>query len=322
MITTKVRTASGEIREDVPVDQLLALMQGDGCLAWIDIENPSDEEVAEAGALLGWTELTVEDVAKHGQRAKLEHFGNYHYLVMHDLIYDKDRGRLSTPELDLVIGRNYVASVHDHHIPHVAEAREVTESIASVMGGGPDYLLYWLTDRLVDGYLPALDDMHDAVEDLEQAIISNPSENLLPRIFEMKRDAIALRRVISPQLEVFSRLTSPNFGIVSEDKVIYFRDVHDHLIRIFEAMDTYRELMSGALDAYLSNVNNRMNEVMKRLTILAALFLPLTFLTGLIGMNLRDIPPWKDDTYFWPLIVLMLTISLSQWLYFKRKGWV
>ena len=266
MIHVRFRTASGTIVDDTPPEDLPKLLDDRAALAWVDIEGTAEPDVERIGAIFGWSALTIEDVAKHGQRAKLEHYGDYHYLVMHDLLYDTAAGRLSTPEIDIVIGPNYVVSVHDHPVPHVAGARDVVENMASIMGGGADYLLYWLTDRLVDGYLPALDDMHDAVEDLEQAIINNPNENLLPRIFEMKRDAISLRRVISPQLEVFSRLTSPSFGIVSEANVIYFRDVHDHLIRIFEAMDTYRELMSGALDAYLSNVSNRMNEVMKRLT--------------------------------------------------------
>jgi magnesium transporter len=259
-------------------------------------------------------------VAKHCQRAKLERSRDYHYLVMHDLLYDTATRSLSTPEVDIVIGPNYVASVHDHDLLRVMQAHAVTEGVADAMRGGVDYLLYWLTDQLVDGYMPALEDMHDAVEDLEQAIIDNPTTNLLPRIFDMKRDAITLRRVISPQLEVFSRLTMPSFGIVSDDCAMYFRDVHDHLIRVFEAMDTYRELMSGALDAYLSNVNNRMNDVMKRLTILTALFLPLTFITGLLGMNLSSTPPWRDSA-FWVLVVLMLLVSLAQWLYFKGKGW-
>ena len=240
---------------------------------------------------------------------------------MHDLVYDGESKRLSTPEVDFVIGKNYVASVHYHSMAEVTEAREVAQHLEAILEDGSDYLLYVLTDRLVDGYFPALDDMHEAVEDLEQAIITSPDSSLLPRIFEMKRDAVTLRRVISPQMEAFSRLTAPGFGIVSEKHVIYFRDVHDHLIRIMEAMDTYRDLMSGALDAYLSNVSNRMNEVMKRLTILAALFLPMTFFTGLMGMNLRRNPPW-DDGLFWLILLLMGTVSALQFLYFLRKRWV
>ena len=137
----------------------------------------------------------------------------------------------------------------------------------------------------------------------------------------MKRDAITLRKAIGPELEVYTRLTSPGFGLIDEKHVIYFRDVHDHLVRVFEAMDTYRELMSGALDAYLSNINNRLSDVMKRLTVLAALFLPLTFITGVFGMNMRVTPPWSD-VVFWLILGTMAAISFMQWLYFKKKGWI
>jgi magnesium transporter len=165
-----------------------------------------------------------------------------------------------------------------------------------------------------------LDAMHEAVDDLEDEIVANPAQSLMSRIFEMKRDAVSLRKIISPQLEVFSRLTSPGLGIIGEEHVVYFRDVHDHLIRVFEAMDSYRELMSGALDAYLSTVSNRMNEVMKRLTVMAALFLPITFFTGVFGMNLRETPIWHDPI-FWLFLGGMAAASIGQFLYFRRKGW-
>ena len=125
---------------------------------------------------------------------------------------------------------------------------------------------------------------------------------------------------MSPQVEVFSRLTAPGLGIVTEDQVVYFRDVHDHLLRAFETVETYRELMSGALDAYLSNVSNRMNEVMKRLTVVAALFLPITFVTGLLGMNLRETPAWQDNL-FWIFLAAMAIFTAIQYWFFRRRGW-
>ncbi len=321
MIRVRVRLASGLIQSDPTLEELHMLSESPDTLLWLDLDSPTPDEVALIAGLFGWSHLTVEDVTKQGQRGKLEHFGPYYFLVMHDLVYDAQARRLATPEVDFIIGANYVASIHYHHLAHVAEAHDLEASVEIILSKGPDYLLYYLTDRLVDGYMPSLDDMHEAVEDLEQAIITDPTENLLPRIFEMKRDAIALRKVISPQLDVFSRLTSPGLGIVLEEHTMLFRDVHDHLIRIFEAMDTYRELMSGALDAYLSNVSNRMNDVMKRLTILSALFLPITFITGLFGMNLRQSPPW-DDSLFWVFLAAMLFICIFQWFFFRAKRWV
>ena len=173
----------------------------------------------------------------------------------------------------------------------MTEARDVANHTESILSDGRDYLVYALTDRLVDSYFPVLDAMHEAVDDLEDHIVTDPTKELLARIFDMKRDAVVLRKATSPQLEVFSRLSVPGVGIATDAHAIYFRDVHDHLIRVIESADGYRDLMTGALDAYLSNVSNRMNDVMKRLTVVAALFLPISFLTGLLGMNLRTQPP-------------------------------
>ena len=144
----------------------------------------------------------------------------------------------------------------------------------------------------------------------------------MSRIFEMKRDAVSLRKIVSTQLEVFSRLTSPGFGIISEEHVVYFRDVHDHLIRVFEAMDSYRELMSGALDAYLSNVSNRMNEVMKALTLVATIMLPLTFIAGVYGMNFEVMPElkWKYGYVFALGLMGLVAAGIIRW--FKHKTWL
>lgn len=158
------------------------------------------------------------------------------------------------------------------------------------MARGVDYLLYILLDTLVDRYFPALDALDEAIDELEDAIIADPTPEVLNTIFAMKRNIVQLRKVINPQLESFSRLTSESYGVVQADNLIYYRDVHDHLIRIFEVVDSHRDQMSSALDAYLSMTSNRMNEVMKRLTVVAAIFLPISFLTGVFGMNFGNQP--------------------------------
>lgn len=325
MIHARIRTASGEILRDPGSTDLHALLEDPGNLVWLDLESPTADELGLVAGILGWEQLTVEDLTGQGQRAKLERFDTYSYLVMHALSYELPAGggenKLTTPEIDFIIGNNYVASVHYVHLPHITESREVNEHSKALLGHGVDYILYVLTDRLVDSYFPVLDQMNDAVDLLEDSIVTSPSDKLMSRIFDMKRDAMVLRKVTSPQLEVFTRLTTPGYGVVSEANAIYFRDVHDHLIRVFESTDSYRELMSGALDAYLSTVSNRMNEVMKRLTVMAALFLPITFFTGVFGMNLREQPIW-DDPIFWVFVGSMFGVSVFQWVYFRRKGWV
>lgn len=324
MIHSRIKTSDGRLLRDPSPEELHRLLEDQTNLIWLDFEEPTADELSLVAGILGWEHLTVEDIVRQGQRAKFEQFGTYSYLVMHSLEYRPVDGspvpHLATPEVDFVIGPNYVVSAHSCHLPHVTESREVNEHCEALLSRGTDYILYVLTDRLVDSYFPVIDAMLDAVDDLEDTIVTSPSSQLMSRIFEMKRDGVVLRKVISPQMEVFTRLTTPGYGIVTEEHTIYFRDVHDHLIRVFDAADSYRELMGGALDAYLSTVSNRMNDVMKRLTVISALFLPITFITGVFGMNLREQPIW-DDPIFWVFMVAMLGISVAQGLYFKKKGW-
>ncbi len=322
MIHLRVRDSTGAVRADAAPDELHGLIENHENLIWIDLESPTAEELEVIAGIAAWNRFNVEDMVKQGQRAKLEQADGYSFVVTHALNYNR-RGtpRLTTPEIDVVVGPNYVATVHYAALDHLTEYREHAPQTEAMLANGRDFLLYVLADRLVDTYFPIMDAMLEAVDDLEDTIVSDPTPALMSRIFEMKHDGITLRKVISPQLEVFSRLAAPGYGIVRDEHQAYFRDVHDHLIRVFEAMESYRELMGGALDAYLSNVSNRMNEVMKRLTIIAALFLPISFITGLLGMNLREVPLWKDNL-FWLFLLIMAAISAAQLYYFRRKGWV
>jgi len=336
VIHSRVRRQDGTFLVDPPVDRLPDLLKNPATLSWVDLESPTADELGLLSGILAWDQLTEEDLTSEDQRTKLERFDTYDVLVMHALRYiaagaadapgapgqagDDGVARVETPEVDFVIGKNYVVSVHYVPLPHMTETRETTSHYEKLLEDGPDYILYVLTDNLVDSYFPVVDAMQDAVDELEDQIVTNPSDKLLPVIFEMKRDAVRMRKAISPQLEVFARLTAPGYGVVSAEHVNYFRDVHDHLIRVFEASDSYRELMGGALDAYLSTVSNRMNDVMKRLTVVAALFLPITFLTGLLGMNLRSTPPW-DDNFFWVFLGGMAVLTALQWYYMHRRGW-
>ncbi|HZQ37166.1 MAG TPA: magnesium transporter CorA family protein [Dehalococcoidia bacterium] len=321
MMHVRVRHGDGRVEFEVPIESLRTLADDARALIWLDLEAPTADEVALAGSLFDWAHLTIEDLVRRGQRAKLETFPGYTYLVMHALIYDEVSGRLSAPQVDLLIGHNYVASVHAGAAPLLNDSRETQRRLRQMLAGGPDYLLYALTDLLVDSYFPAMERLDDALDTLQDQIVTNPSNAQMARIFEMKRDAVLLRKAISPQLEIFSRLTTRDTGIVSEGTALYFRDVHDHLIRTFELADGYRDLLAGTLDAYLSTVSNRMNDVMKRLTVFTALFLPITAVSGLLGMNLSSVPPWTDGV-FWVLIAALLIVSTVQFVYMQRRGWI
>ena len=320
MLTIRARRSDRSIALDLSLEAGLALIADPEALVWFDIDEESIEEIDTVAAALSLNHLTVEDLKHRGQRGKLEQFDGYSVLVMHGVGYDPAGPALEDHELDVVIGSNWVLTGRDPHLTALRPGEDLEVRLPSMLGKDAGYLLYAIADRVVDSLFPVLDQMLDDVDDVEDRVILRPDRMLLERIFAMKRNGVTLRKLVSPHLEIFTRLTSPAYGIVSDEHMIYFRDVHDHLIRVFEIVDSYRELMTGALEVHLSTVNNQLSDVMKRLTVLTAMFLPLTFVTGAFGMNMVESPVWTDPA-FWVLLTGMGGIAVSQWVFFKRRGW-
>ena len=312
----------GKIVQDPSSAEIETLMTDPHTRIWMDLDNPSEAEFQFLERYFAILPLTIEDLARQGQRAKLEEFDNYDYLVAFDMHFAD--GMITTTEVDFLIGKTFLVSSHRGTLASAEDRGRLEQRLAHVMARGTDYLLYVLLDAMVDRYFPSLDAFDEAVDTLEDAIIADPTPEVLNTIFAMKRNVVQLRKVINPQLETFSRLTSESYGVVQPDNVIYYRDVHDHLIRIFEVVDSYRDQMSSALDAYLSMTSNRMNEVMKRLTVVAAIFLPITFLTGVFGMNFGAQPWVQHDPgwLFWVCVAIMLIITAMQILFYRRKRWI
>ncbi|RJQ11841.1 MAG: hypothetical protein C4558_02695 [Dehalococcoidia bacterium] len=320
MLIVRARRADGSLVLDLTLEAGLALLSDPGTLVWFDIDEESLEEIDTVSAALSLNHLTVEDLKHRGQRGKLEQFDGYSVLVMHGVEYVPAIPVLNEHELDMVIGSNWVLTGRDPHLVALMPGPDLEMRLPSMMASDAGYLLYAIADRVVDSLFPVLDQMLDDVDDIEDRVILRPDQALLERIFAMKRSGVMLRKLVSPHLEIFTRLTSPAYGIVSAEHMIYFRDVHDHLIRIFEIVDSYRELMTGALEVHLSTVNNQLSDVMKRLTVLTAMFLPLTFVTGAFGMNMVSSPVWTDPA-FWILLTGMAGVAAGQWAYFRYRGW-
>ena len=320
MIHIRVRTADGACRTDASWDELPPLVAQKDALLWLDLESPTKDEIDRVGALLGWEQSIIAGLGAGGRRAELEHDESAAHLALNTFEYAGDPPRLRAALVDFFIGPNYVASMHQGVLRSLREGHEVQYHLTTILGKGAGYLLYVLADHVVDGYFPVLDAIDDAIDELEDRVITSPSDGVMTRIFQMKRDVIDLRKAVSPEDEALARLVNPALDLVNSDQATYFHHIQDRISRAVEEADSYRDLLSGTLDAYLSTISNRMNEVMKRLTLLTAIFLPATFLTGAFGMNLKQ-PLWSDPS-FWLLLVLMALIGLGEWLYFRRKGWV
>ena len=309
---------------DLPLPDLSGLASDPHARIWVDLEGADDKQVAEIAGWFGIGHLTVEDIIEQEQRAKFEEGEGYYYLVMHTILYDPKTDMVKLPELDVVFNERFLLTVHDAPMPFITKLIPHEPNELRPLRRGIDFLLHAVADAVVDSYFPVLDELDDVLDELEDSVIDNPTPDLQVRIFKLKRGLGQFRRVVSPQIEHFNRLGGRVFHIVSDEASLYFRDVHDHLVRVFEVVDSYRDLMSGMLDAYLSTVSNRLNDVMKRLTIIATIFLPITFITGVFGQNFGHSPQVDHDNgyFFWVVLAFMLLVSISQILYFRWKHWM
>jgi magnesium transporter len=249
---------------------------------WLDLENPGEEDLNALREVFGFHPLTIEDNRKFGQRPKLENFGNYAFVVFYGARLEGDRVDLT--EMHLFMSGSYVISIHREPCD---ELRELRTKLGVDQKRTEQFILYKIFDALTDSFFPVLAAMDEQIDVIENEIVQHPTDAQLQTIFRLKRDLVAMRRVVSPQRDLFARALEdiqelPGLEPGTRD---YFRDVYDHLIRISDQIDSYRDLLTSAMDVYLSTVSNRLNQVMKQLTIIATIFLPLTFVTGFYGQN-------------------------------------
>jgi len=324
MIHTRVHLADGGNLVDPPLEEVASLRANPDNVVWVDLQQATSEELQRVSSSFGLSSLTVEDLVKQGQRAKLEAFDNYDVLIMHGMAFDVLSYEVQVPELDIVLGRNFLITNHQDlaAIRHNHHGRP--EHDCEGLANGPALLLYRVVDRLVDSYYPVLDAIDDSIDVLQLQVLTDPKPPALEHILTLRRSLSLLRKVVSPQLEIFNRLISREDEYIPREHAPYFRDVYDHLVRTFEVIDSYRDLMGSAMDAYLSTISNRQNEIMKRLTLFTTIFMPITFLTGLFGQNFAHMPQVEHDPgYLWWIVAgFMVVITVSQFIYYRVKGWI
>jgi magnesium transporter len=324
MLSIHIHTGDGRSVIDPPATELAKYRADPGACIWVDLEAPNQDELATVASAFGLLDLTVEDLLKQGQRAKLEPFEGYNVLIMHGMSFDPTTREVSTPEVDIVLGKNFVVTGHDPTLRDIVHDPQGPNHVCSQLAKSPTLLVYGIVDRLVDAYFPVLDTIDDAIEEVEERVLTNPTSDVLGHIFTLKHSLGTLRKVVSPQLEVFNRLIAREDAVIDPGYAVYFRDIYDHLVRCFEIVDSYRDLMSSSMDAYLSMVANRQNELIQRLTLFATIFMPITFLTGLFGQNFRVMPQVEHDNGYlwWYVLGFMIMLSVGQILYYRRKRWL
>jgi magnesium transporter len=291
---------------------------------WLDLTAPAHEEIAALGTLFGFHPLALEDTEHFGQRPKLDNYGDHIFLVFYGAWRHRDDDPEPLREVHLFISGSYLVTVHRDPLPPLDQQRAQLDGRVL---HSEQFLLYRVLDALTDSFFPWLSDMDEEIDELEESVLANPDEHQLERLFGLKRQLVAMRKVITPQRDLFARSIDqiaelPGLELDERD---YFRDVYDHLIRISDLMDSYRDLLSGATDLYLSTVSNRQNDVMKQLTVIATIFLPLAFITGFFGQNFGFmINHLIASTWtFWVVgLGSMVATCLGLLIFFRRKGWV
>ena len=314
------RYSDGQVEERAGIADLTALLQDPKVCLWVDLEGESPEAVEAVSHHFGLHPVTIEDLVHRNQRPKLEEFDGYIFIVTHGLrsIQGED---VVTDEFNFAVGANWILSAHDGHVEAMKRVRDQVAATPKAFDGSASFILYRISDLLVDSYFPALDALEEEIDALEDDVVQRPTQGRLQQIFALKRVLVHLRKLVSPQREVYNALSRRDYPYIDPKSAAYFRDLHDHLIRANEIVESYRDLVSNMLDAYLATISNRLNEVMKRLTLLATIFMPITFITGFFGMNFTAMP-FNWSWLLWATIAAVVITPLAMLAWFIRSGWI
>lgn len=332
MLTAFIRFGDGSVVQDASPAALNRALRDPKAVFWLDICKPSDEEYAILDDVFGFHPLAIEDTMVYSQRPKIEsynHIGDankqgYFYMVIHGPDLSQFKENLRTKELDMFVSQGYLVTIHDDAIKSIDNLLARAKMDARVvLENGVDMLLHSILDHLVDNYVPILDYFQDALNDLEEEATLNPEPKLLSEIAGTKKNLLTLRRIIGPQRDVLAQLTRGEVPFIRETTRIYLRDVLDHLIRAVETLELYRDLVMGVRDIYMSSINNRLNQIMKTLTIISVIMLPLTVITSFFGMNFDAVEPLLFGRHaFVVAMSIMISLPVTLLWIFKHKNWM
>jgi magnesium transporter len=316
------RTHKFENVEDL--DAVSELVKDKDNLVWIDLNKPGEAELQKIAEEFNFHHLAIEDAGLQHQRPKVDEYANFYFVVFYSLMIEESSKGFKATEIDMFMGENFLVTVHYADIPALSEANKRWQSNADQINRDIGVLLYSLLDTMVDEYFPVLDSLIDQVEELEDLIFDESKtyrRNYIATTLELKRNLINLRRIAAPERDLLNVLTRHDSPIFSEKTNIYFQDVYDHLVRVTDTLDSYRDLLSGALDANLAVISNDLNKVMRTLTAASIILMTDALIAGIYGMNFVDIPELKWAYGYPYCLALMVVVTLALWAFFKRKNW-
>jgi magnesium transporter len=307
-----------------------ALLQDQTGVLWVDFQGtPPEEDAPILLETFHFHPLAVDDALQESHVPKVDDWGSYVYVVLHSVLCSdvEHECELETRELDIFLGRNYLVTHHDEPVAAVERVWNLIQRDERHLNHGADHLLYRLCDEVVASYMPVVEALDDAIDHVEDEVFGRPGSHTLAHIFSLKRAAVTLRRIVSPQREVLNKLARDDYAAVDSRARIYFRDVYDHLVRLHDISDSLRDLIGGVLDTYLSVINNRMNDIMKTLTVITTLFMPISFLTGFFGMNYFQpvadaLIPWTGLPAFILAMAVFIATPIVMLAWMRRQGWM
>lgn len=296
---------------------------------WVDFAGEPPEVCQPILESFGFHPLAIDDALQETHSPKIDDWGSYVYLVLNYMRLngvEKRDWEMEVDELDIFLGANFVVTHHDYPLPPIDAALASLQRDQRPLRDGADHLLYKIMDNVVANYMPIVERIDEEIDEIEDQVFDHPTPRTLERLFLLKRVLLVMRRILLPQREVLNKLARDDYAIIDRKDRIFFRDIYDHLVRLHDLNESMRDLVSGALDTYLSVMNNRMNEVMKTLTIITTVFMPLTFITGFYGMNYFAANPpyegWTTPFAFYLTLGILLLTPFIMYLWMRRRTWI
>jgi magnesium transporter len=309
----------GKLQESTNVDDLAKLVAGKDSATWIDLTDPTAELLHAVARRLGLHPLIAEDIVERNERAKVRLVGDVIHVVLFEL---ERKNQIKVNEIDFVLGLDFVLSVHPASWDPMA-AHQVKMGVEPLLQKGPDLLLWALIDSIVDGYFPVFDKLGDEIDEVEDLSISQTVPATLQRIFRLKRELLQIRHYVAPSREVVAQLTSREFDVIREPNVFYYRDVYDHLIRLNDELDSFRELTAGALEVYLSSINNNLSTIMKRLTGVTVILAGIGAVAGIFGMSEAGSAfQGGEGSGFWIVVLGTVLAAVAAVLVLRKIDWI
>jgi magnesium transporter len=328
MIRSLYYVPGGSVQKDISPEKFVELIKNPQGVLWVDFISEPPEICQPILEEFGFHPLAIDDALQESHVPRLDDWGEYLYIVFNYMDMDLKGASWETEvdELDVFLGKNYIVTHHDHQISAVDETWVVCDRDERNIQEGADHILYRIADHLMANYMPAVEKIDEAIDEIEDQVFNRPSPHTLERLFSIKRVLVAMRRIIIPQREVLNKLARDDYPVIDRKDRVFFRDIYDHLVRLHDLNESLRDLVGGVQDTYLSVVNNRMNEIMKTLTVITVLFMPLTFLTGYFGMNffepLGNLKEWTTTPVFDLTLAVIFIMPAIMYLWMRRRTWI